>query len=97
LFGTVIELTTKNFRQKLGKKKNDVIWIVDYFAPWCGPCQRLAPEWSAVARSLSALSFVNVASVNCETEASLCTSQGVRSYPDIRIYPLGSEGLNTVA
>ncbi|EGI66873.1 DnaJ-like protein subfamily C member 10 [Acromyrmex echinatior] len=94
---SVIELTTKNFRQKLGKKKNDVIWIVDYFAPWCGPCQRLAPEWSAVARSLSALSFVNVASVNCETEASLCTSQGVRSYPDIRIYPLGSEGLNTVA
>ncbi|XP_012530640.1 dnaJ homolog subfamily C member 10 [Monomorium pharaonis] len=94
---SVIELTSENFYQKLGKKKSKVIWIVDYFAPWCGPCQKLAPEWMTVAKSLSSLSFVNVASVDCEAESSLCASQGVRSYPNIRMYPLGSEGLNTVA
>ncbi|XP_024893303.1 dnaJ homolog subfamily C member 10-like isoform X1 [Temnothorax curvispinosus] len=94
---SVIELTSENFYHKLAKKKSKVIWIVDYFAPWCGPCQRLAPEWMAVAKSLSSLSFVNVASVDCEAEASLCASQGVRSYPNIRMYPLGSEGLNTIA
>ncbi|XP_011169355.1 dnaJ homolog subfamily C member 10 [Solenopsis invicta] len=93
---SVIKLTSQNFHHKLGKKKSKVIWIVDYFAPWCGPCQKLEPEWMAVAKSLNNLSFINVASVDCETEASLCASQGVRSYPNIRMYPLGSEGLNTV-
>jgi len=81
----------------LAKKKSEVMWIVNYFAPWCGPCQELEPKWITVAKSLSSLSFVNIASVDCEAEASLCASQGVRSYPNIRMYPLGSKGLNTVA
>lgn len=97
LFNLVIELTSENFNRKLAKKKSKVMWIVDYFASWCAPCQRLASEWIAVAKSLSSLPFVNVASVDCEAEASLCASQGIRSYPTIRMYPLGSEGLNTIA
>lgn len=94
---SVVVLTSRNFHRKLQKKKSGVMWIVDYFAPWCGPCQRLMPEWVAVAKALSSLPFVNVASVNCEVEASLCASQSVRSYPGIRMYPLESEGLSTVA
>jgi len=73
------------------------MWIVDYFAPWCGPCQKLAPEWIVVAKTLNNLSFVNVANIDCKAESSLCASQDVRSYPNIRMYPLGSEGLSTVA
>ncbi|KMR04889.1 hypothetical protein RF55_388 [Lasius niger] len=94
---SVVELTSENFNHKLAKKKSKVMWIVDYFASWCAPCQRLASEWIAVAKSLSSLSFVNVASVDCEAEASLCASQGIRSYPNIRMYPLGSEGLSKIA
>lgn len=96
-FNIVIELTSKNFYHKLAKKKSKVMWIIDYFASWCGPCQRLAPEWIIVAKTLKALPFINVASVDCEAEASLCISQGVRSYPNIRMYPLDSEGLSTIA
>lgn len=94
---TVIELTLENFHRKLAKKESKAMWIVDYFAPWCGPCQLLGPEWIVVAKALSSLSFVSVANVNCEDEASLCASQGVRSYPNIRLYPLGSDGLSTIA
>lgn len=97
LFNIVMELTSENFNLKLAKKKSKVMWIVDYFASWCAPCQRLASEWIAVAKSLSSLSFVNVASIDCEAEASLCASQGIRSYPNIRMYPLGSEGLSKIA
>lgn len=93
----VIELTSNNFYHTLAKKKSKSIWIVDYFAPWCPPCQRLASEWIIVAKTLSSLSFVNVASVNCEAENSLCTSERIRSYPEIRLYPLESKGLSTVA
>ena len=71
---------------------------MDYFAPWCGPCQQLAPEWTAVAKAFKPLSsFVKIASVDCEAEKSICQAQNVRSYPTIRLYPLGSDGLNSVA
>lgn len=46
---------------------------------------------------MSDIPSVYVAEVNCETENSLCRQQGVQSYPSIRLYPLRSSGLNTVA
>ncbi|XP_043277162.1 dnaJ homolog subfamily C member 10-like [Venturia canescens] len=94
---TVIHLTSNDFDRKLGKKKSKVLWAVDYFAPWCGPCQQLAPEWSAVAKLFKLLPNVKIASVDCEAQSSLCSSQGIRSYPTIRLYPFGSEGLSQVA
>jgi len=72
------------------------MWIVNYFTPWCKPCKKLAPHWKAVAISLRALSFVNVATVNCKTD-HLCGSQGIFSFPNIRLYPLESEDLSTAA
>lgn len=92
-----MHLTSKTFSQKLLKKRPRHLWAVDYFAPWCGPCQQLAPEWTAVAKALKPLSFVKIASVDCEAEKSTCQAQNVRSYPTIRLYPMGSEGLNSVA
>lgn len=97
MYFSVLPLTSKNFNHKIGKKKAKVLWAVDYFAPWCGPCQQLAPEWTAVAKIFRSLPNIKIASVDCETESSLCGSQGVRSYPTIRLYPFGSEGLSKVA
>lgn len=79
------------------KKKSKLLWVVDYFAPWCGPCQQLASEWTSVAKSLRALNFVKIAKINCEAESNLCRTQGIQSYPTIRLYPTGDEGINTVA
>ncbi|XP_014218368.1 dnaJ homolog subfamily C member 10-like [Copidosoma floridanum] len=93
---TVFHLNSDNFK-KLSKKKSKHLWVVDYFAPWCGPCQQLAPEWVSVAKVLKPLSFVKVASIDCEEERSLCQAQNIRSYPTIRLYPLGNEGLSSVA
>ncbi|XP_066593940.1 dnaJ homolog subfamily C member 10-like [Prorops nasuta] len=92
---SVIELTSTNFHQ-LSKKKSELLYVVDYYAPWCGPCQQLMPEWSSVAKTLQHLSFVKVAKVNCEQEKQLCRDQEIHSYPTIRLYPISSEGLNTV-
>ncbi|XP_058802167.1 dnaJ homolog subfamily C member 10-like [Phymastichus coffea] len=95
---TVFHLTSENFHKKLGKKRAKYLWVVDYFVPWCGPCQQLAPEWTAVAKALKPLSsFVTIASVDCQAEQSICQSQAVRSYPTIRLFPIGSEGFNSVA
>ena len=87
----VVRLSSRNFEERLGERrfKSSVckfIWLVEYFAPWCASCQRLTPEWIAIANTLAVLPFVKVASVDCETESILCSTQGIRSYPTIRIY-----------
>uniref|UniRef100_A0A1B6D3Y5 DnaJ homolog subfamily C member 10 n=1 Tax=Clastoptera arizonana TaxID=38151 RepID=A0A1B6D3Y5_9HEMI len=94
---TVIKLNEETFYTKVGMKSPDSIWVVDFFMPWCGPCQALAPQWRKFAKLVSDQENVHIAEVNCQEETKLCSQQGVRSYPTIRLYPLRSHGLNTVA
>ncbi|KAK0078935.1 hypothetical protein PV325_001923 [Microctonus aethiopoides] len=91
---TVFRLNADNYYQTLGRKKSKILWAVDYFAPWCGPCQQLTPHWTAVAKIMKILPNIKIASVDCQSDVNLCRSQGVNSYPNIRLYPMGSEGLN---
>ena len=46
----VIELTDSNF-DKLVLQSED-LWLVEFFAPWCGHCKNLAPEWSRASVDL---------------------------------------------
>lgn len=91
-----MQLTSKLFDRLLLKKPSKTMWVIDYFVSWCTPCQQLSQEWIKVAKSLKILSNVKIASVNCEVESDLCASQKINQYPTIRLYPIGSEGLNTV-
>lgn len=43
---------------------------VEFYAPWCGHCQQLAPKWKKVASSLKGV--VKVAAVNCEDHKQIC-------------------------
>lgn len=93
---TVISLNEHNFVQ-LSRKPETELWIVDFFAPWCAPCQRLATEWRSLAKQMVEFEDIKVAQVDCVADANLCNAQNVHSYPTIRLYPLGSKGLSTVA
>lgn len=46
----VIVLTAENFDELVYGDKN--AWFVEFYAPWCGHCQRLTPEWAALATQL---------------------------------------------
>ncbi|XP_063070511.1 dnaJ homolog subfamily C member 10 [Engraulis encrasicolus] len=81
----VISLTPDTFPELVKRRKSDAMWMVDFYAPWCGPCQALLPEWRRVARMLSGT--INVGTVDCQKYHSLCQGEGVRAYPEIRLYP----------
>lgn len=81
------------------------MWLVDFFMPWCFPCQQLSGEWRTLAK-VKSLGFIphancfvqflkgiaNVAQVDCTVQTYLCQRQGVHSYPTIRIYPPNTDG-----
>ncbi|ERL92534.1 hypothetical protein D910_09847 [Dendroctonus ponderosae] len=92
----VKQLDENNF-SLLARKSAQEMWVVDFFAPWCGPCQQLAPEYRKLAKSVAELKNIVIAQVDCVANEELCSSQNIRGYPTIRLYPLGSKGLSTVA
>ena len=47
---TVITLTYESFHALVAKKPIGKVWLVDFFATWCGPCQQLAPEWRKLGK-----------------------------------------------
>ncbi|KFM57455.1 DnaJ-like protein subfamily C member 10, partial [Stegodyphus mimosarum] len=90
----VIILNPELFEKLIKDKKDDEIWVVDFYAPWCGPCQQLAPQWRKLAKMLVRSPSVRIAEIDCQTYYSLCNTNGVNSYPTIRLYPRGKMGPN---
>ncbi|KAL9692475.1 hypothetical protein quinque_015782 [Culex quinquefasciatus] len=78
----VVELTDGNFERLV--VKSDEVWVVEFYAPWCGHCQQLAPEYKKAASALKGV--VKVGGVNCDEQKSVCGQYGVRGFPTIKIF-----------
>jgi len=64
--------------------------FVDFFAPWCVWCQRLAPTWEKFAKEVSELQMpVGIAKVDCMQETDLCREEKVMAFPTLRWYDSG--------
>lgn len=55
------------------------------FAPWCGHCKALAPEYEEAATSLKEKN-IKLAKVDCTEESDLCQSFGVEGYPTLKVF-----------
>ena len=63
--------------------------LVDFYADWCGPCQRLAPTMNELADEL--VGRARVAKVNVDEQQDLARKFGVSSIPDVRLFSGGVE------
>ncbi|CAM8948620.1 unnamed protein product [Rhodiola kirilowii] len=77
-----VELTSRNFDELVIRSKD--LWIVEFFAPWCGHCKKLAPEWKKAANKLNGK--VKLGHVNCDEEKSLMARFSVQSFPTILVF-----------
>lgn len=82
----VLEYTDDDFENKIGD--HDLI-LVEFFAPWCGHCKRLAPEYEAAATRLKGI--VSLAKVDCTANSNVCSKYGVSGYPTLKIFRDGEE------
>jgi protein disulfide-isomerase A6 len=81
----VVTLTPENFEEKV--LKSDEAWIIEFYAPWCGHCKRLTPEWEAAAKALKKSSpGVNLGAVDADKHRELGSKYGVEGFPTLKIF-----------
>mmetsp|Transcript_67123 Transcript_67123/g.101194 ORF Transcript_67123/g.101194 Transcript_67123/m.101194 type:complete len:394 (+) Transcript_67123:16-1197(+) len=81
----VIQLSKQNFVEEVFDSPH--IWMVEFYAPWCGHCKQLTPAWEAAASNLKGI--VKIAAVNCDEDRELAGMFDVKGFPTIIFF--GSE------
>jgi len=82
-----LDLTSSTFTRYINK--NDVPVLVDFWAPWCGPCKMMAPAFKEAAALLEP--HVRLAKVNTDVEQTLGAQYRIRSIPTLILFKGGRE------
>jgi len=85
--GEPISVNAGDFDKHL--QRNDLPLVLDVWAPWCGPCKSMAPQFAAAAKLLA--SEARFAKLNSDEAPELSARLGIRSIPTLIVYRQGRE------
>lgn len=78
------ELTTDNFKSTISKGK----FVIDFWAPWCGPCRMMAPAFEESSKTHT---HVHFAKVNVDDHPDVAQEFGIRGIPTTIFFENGEE------
>lgn len=73
--------------------KNDIPVLVDVWAPWCGPCRNMAPEFEKAAQALAP--DIRLLKVNADEQPAISARYGIRSIPTMLLFKSGKLAAQT--
>jgi len=78
----ITPLTETLWERRVGT--GDEVWLVEFYAPWCGACQNLLPTYKAIADDLAEDASIEVGAVNCVTQPTICGDWfAISAYPTL--------------
>ncbi len=80
-----MDVNEKNFEDEV--LKSDIPVVVDFWAPWCGPCQMIAPILEEIAQEYNGK--IKIVKVNVQENQNLARQYGIMAIPNLKMFKKG--------